>query len=311
MELSKVADIVSGRVIGNSRFVIRHFRPPSEARKNDLAFIYDKKTKTRAGAVISASPMKNKHCIIVKDPKKAMYLLLRRLSKKKIISGISPSAIIGKHALLSKNCTIEPNAIIKNNVAIGEGTFIGANCHVEEGVKIGKFCAIYSNVVIDSNTRIGSYVVIDSNTVVGKQGFGYLKIKAYQRLEHIGGVIIRDFVELGSNVCVDRGTIGNTVIGEGTKIDNLVHIAHNVKIGRNCLIMGQSGIAGSTIIGDNVILCGQVGISDHLKIGDNVIVYAKSGVFKSLRRNQSYSGIPAREHTSVLKALARMYKGLG
>jgi UDP-3-O-[3-hydroxymyristoyl] glucosamine N-acyltransferase len=177
-------------------------------------------------------------------------------------------------------------------------------------VVIGAHCEVYPNTTIYKKTKIGDFVVINSNSVIGKEGFGYIKQKRYQRLRHIGGVIVKNFVEIGSNVAIDRATIGNTMIGQGTKIDNLVHIAHNVTVGENCIIMGQTGIAGSTKIGNNVILCGQVGVSDHLKIGDNVTVFAKSAVFKSLPKNKKYSGIPAREHDAVLRAIARLYRRL-
>jgi UDP-3-O-[3-hydroxymyristoyl] glucosamine N-acyltransferase len=150
--------------------------------------------------------------------------------------------------------------------------------------------------------------MINSSAVIGKEGFGYVRRKRYEKIPHIGGVIIESFVEIGSGVTIDRGTIGDTVIGEGTKLDNQVHVAHNVKIGKNCIIMGQTGIAGSSRIGDNVILCGQVGISDHLQIENDVIVYAKSGVFKSLNQGKKYSGNPAREHDAVLRAMARLYR---
>ncbi len=311
MKLSEVARIVRGSVYGRKDFDIEGILPPDVAGKNDLTFLFDPSIKTGAGAIITNKRLKGKNVIIVKDPKAAMYRFLTKLSKdNNIKKSISPHALIEDDVLLPKYCIIEPFAIIKKNVRLGESIYIGANCYIDEGVVIGKNCKIYPNTIIYKNTKIGNFVSIDSHAVIGKEGFGFIKKKRVQRLRHIGGVVINDFVEIGSNVTIDRGTIGNTVIGQGTKIDNLVHIAHNVKIGENCIIMGQSGIAGSTKLGNNVILCGQVGISDHLEIGDNVIVYAKSGVFKSLTSNKAYSGIPAREHYAVLKALARLYKDL-
>lgn len=311
MKLSEVAKIVSGRVYGEKEFLIKNVLPPEDAGKYDLTFIFHAGIKSGAGAVITTQRLKDRPCIVVKEPKKAMYRLLDKLStNKKKKKEISPLAIISKNAVLPRICVVEPYTIVKDNVKIGNNTYIGANCFIDEGVEIGKHCEIAPHTTIYQNTKIGNFVIINSNSVIGKEGFGYIKLKRYERLKHIGGIIIKDFVELGANVTIDRGTIGNTIIGKGTKIDNLVHIAHNVKIGKNCLIMGQCGIAGSTQIGNNVILCGQVGISDHLRIGDNAVVWAKSGVFKSLGPNKKYSGIPAREHQAVLKAVARLYKGL-
>jgi len=308
MKLSDVAAIVNGMVYGKGNFEIKNILPPEDAGKNDLAFLLDTTKKTRAGAVITDKKIKGKNGVIVANPKKAMYLLLKSLVKVSRKREISPRAIIAANVILRAGCVVEPFAVIKPLVKLGSGTYIGANCYIDDGVIIGKNCEIRPHTTIYKNTKIGDFVVIDSNSVIGKEGFGYIKKKRYERIRHIGGVIIKNFIEVGANVAIDRGTVGNTIIGEGTKIDNLVHIGHNVKIGKNCIIMGQVGIAGSTVIGDNVILCGQVGISDHLNIADNVIVYAKSGVFKSLCANKRYSGIPAREHDMVLKAVARLYR---
>jgi UDP-3-O-[3-hydroxymyristoyl] glucosamine N-acyltransferase len=239
-----------------------------------------------------------------------MFRLLRVFAKVEKKSEVSQRAAIEYGARLASSCTVEPFTVIKKNAQVGHGTYIGAQCYIDEGVVIGASCRILPNTVIYKHTQLGNFVTVDSNTVIGKEGFGYVKRERYERVRHIGGVIIGDFVEIGSGVSIDRGTIGNTVIGEGTKIDNQVHIAHNVRIGRNCIIMGQAGIAGSSKIGDNVILCGQVGISDHLEVQDDVVVLAKSGVFKSLKQGAKYSGIPAREHSAVLKALARLYQNI-
>ena len=310
MKLSEIAQFVKGTVYGKKNITIKEILPPDDAGKDDLTFLFDSLIKTNAGAIIANRKLRGKSGIIVKNPKAAMYSLLKKLDQDHRKKGISRQAIIAANTPLPKSCIIEPFAVIKENVKIGGGTYVGANCYIDEGVIIGRNCEIYPNTTIYKNTKIGNFVSINSNTVIGKQGFGYIKKKRYERLRHIGGVIINDYVEIGSNVTIDRGTIGYTIIGNGTKIDNLVHIAHNVKIGENCMIMGQVGIAGSTKIGNNVVLCGQVGVSDHLEIGDKVIVYAKSAVFKSLASNTNYSGIPAREHHMVLKAIARLYKGL-
>ncbi len=308
MKLAEIARIVKGSVYGKQNSNIKNILPPENAKRSDLTFLFDPALKTKAGAIIAKRKYKGKSGVVVKDPKEAMYTLLRKIANSKRKGKISKKALIGKNVVLPKSCNVEAFAIIKDGVNIGRGTYIGAYCCIDEGVAIGKNCEIYPNTTIHQNAKIGNFVTVASNTVIGKEGFGFMKQKRYERIKHIGGVVINDFVEVGGNCVIDRGTIGNTIIGEGTKIDNLVHIAHNVKIGENCIIMGQVGIAGSTRIGNNVTLCGQVGVSDHLEIGDNVTVYAKSAVFKSISKNKLYSGIPAREHSAVLRAIARLYK---
>ncbi len=308
MKLSEIAIIINGSRYGRD-LEVKNILPPEDARKNDVTFLFNPSKKTRAGAIIGSHKIAGKSGIVVHNPQEAMYIFLKKISTASRRTRISPDAVIEEEVSIPRSCVIEPFAVIKKGARIGSGTCIGAHAYIDESVSVGKNCEIHANTIIYKNTRIGDFVSVSSNTVVGKEGFGYLRRRSrYERLRHIGGVVIRNFVEIGSNVTIDRGTIGNTVLGEGTKIDNQVHIAHNVKIGKHCIIMGQVGIAGSTKIGNNVILCGQVGIGDHLKIGDNVVVYAKSGVFKSLPHNREYSGTPAREHRAVLRALARLYK---
>ncbi len=308
MNLAEIGELVQGRVYGDKQFVVRTVRTPEDATEEDICFLFNKKSRTQAGAVITTERYPKKNCIVVDDVKQAMYRLLKKLSQRKRRWGISSRAVIGNNASLPRLCLIEPFAVVKQGVRIGSGTYIGAHSFIDKDVIIGRDCEIHPNCVIYKNTKIGNFVVINAGTVIGKQGFGFIRQKGYKRIPHIGGTVIDDFVEIGSNVTIDCGTVGDTVIGAGTKVDNLVHIGHNVKIGKDCIIMGQSGIAGSSKIGDNVILCGQTGIGDHLEIGDGVVVYAKSGVFKSLPESGRYSGIPAREHYRVLRAIARLYQ---
>jgi len=308
VRLIDIARIVDGILYGKDDFLIKEILPPEDADTDDLTFIFKEGTKTRAKAVIAERRIRGKYCIVVRNCRKAMYKLLQGFARRVKRKEVSEFALIDKDVILPEFCVIEPYTIIKSGTRLGNGTFIGAGVYIEGDVEIGENCFIHPGVIIYKKTKIGNFAEINSHSVIGKEGFGYVKIKGYKRIRHIGGVVIGDFVEIGSNVTIDRGTIGNTIIDSGTKIDNLVHIAHNVRIGKNCLIMGQVGIAGSTKIGDNTILCGQVGVSDHLKIGDNVIVYAKSGVFKNLNSRVEYSGIPARPHKLFLRALARLYR---
>jgi UDP-3-O-[3-hydroxymyristoyl] glucosamine N-acyltransferase len=288
--------------------VIRNIQPPDEAGIEDLTFLFNAHQTTKAGAVVAAVKVKGKHGIVVKDVKRALYSLLQHLDKQRSEWGISPKAEVASDVRCPRRCRIEPFVVVEQGAGIGQGTVIKAHSYVGEGVVIGRDVTIHPHVIIFPGTVIRDHVVIHGNTVIGKPGFGYVKGKRFRRIPHSGGVIVNAFVEIGGNVAVDRATIGSTIIGEGTKIDNLVHIGHNVRIGKNCIIMGQVGIAGSARIGDNVTLCGQVGVSDHVRIGNNAVVYAKSAVFKSIPARRVYSGIPAREHKAVLRALGRLYR---
>jgi UDP-3-O-[3-hydroxymyristoyl] glucosamine N-acyltransferase len=311
VKLFEIAAIIRGKLYGRSDRAIRHILPPDEARISDLTFLFDQRTKTRSAMIISSRPVKGRSGIVVRDPRRAMFELLQRLSARVHVPSVSKLSVIDPSVRIPRSCTIEPYAVIGENVRIGTGTYLGAHCVIGAHAAIGDHCAIHEAVVVYGSVLIGDHVVINAHSVIGKQGFGYYRAKdkrsRYRRIEHIGKVVVGDFVEIGSGVTIDRGTISATVIGRGTKIDNLVHIAHNVKIGQNCLIMGQCGIAGSSSLGDNVVLCGQTGVSDHVAIGNNAVVLAKSAVFKSIPGQKRYSGIPAREHTAVLRALARLY----
>ncbi|HEX7320306.1 MAG TPA: UDP-3-O-(3-hydroxymyristoyl)glucosamine N-acyltransferase [bacterium] len=311
MKLFEIAAMIRGKPYGRSDRAIRHILPPDEAQGPDLTFLFDQRTKTHSSMVISSRPVKDKSGIVVPDPRRAMFELLRRLSARVRLPSVSKLSVVDPSVRIPRSCTIEPYAVIGENVRIGRGTYLGAHCVIGAHAVIGDHCDIHAAAVICGSVLIGDHVIINAHSVIGKQGFGYYRSKGnrsrYRRMEHIGKVVINDFVEIGSGVTIDRGTIGATVIGRGTKIDNLVHIAHNVKIGQNCMIMGQCGIAGSSSLGDNVVLCGQTGVSDHVTIGSNAVVLAKSAVFKSIPGQKRYSGIPAREHTAVLRALARLY----
>lgn len=308
VKLLEIGRLVKGQVYGKGSFTVEGVAPPDEARASDLTFLFDPEVRTIAGAVIARVPIKNKNGIVVSDPKDALFCLLEHLGKRKRDYSIARSADVDGSVILPSRCEIGPFAVIQSGVRVGTGTRIGAHAYIGEGVVLGKHCDISPHVVIHQNTRIGDHVMVGSGAVLGKEGFGFVKKKRYRRLRHIGTLIVHDYVDIGAQVTIDRGTIGSTVIGEGTKIDNLVHIAHNVKIGKHCIIMGQCGIAGSARLGDHVVLCGQVGVADHVSIGDNVVVYAKSAVFKTVPGEKRYSGIPAREHTAVLRALARLYR---
>jgi UDP-3-O-[3-hydroxymyristoyl] glucosamine N-acyltransferase len=199
---------------------------------------------------------------------------------------------------VSASALVDPSAILL------PFTYIGPEVHIGPG------CVIGPNVTIHTRTEIGARVKIGASSVIGSPGFGYIKNPdgSYRHIPHLGMVVIEDDVEIAAGVCIDRGTVGQTRIGAGSKIDNLVHIAHNVQIGKNCIITGQCGIAGSSVLEDNVTLAGQVGIKDHVRIGEGAVVLAKSAVFKDIEPGAVVSGVPARPHRLTLRAQARFFK---
>ncbi len=230
--------------------------------------------------------------IIVDDPYASFALCTNFLYPKlKSNNIISPKSNISKNCILGKNIQIDSNVIIKENTEIGNNCIINDNCVIGPDVKIGNDTTICSNSVI-SNTNLGNNCLIKSGAIIGGKGFGFTPKNKIEVI-HIGNVSIGNNVEVGSNTTIDKSALESTYIGDNTRIDNLVQIAHGVKIGNNSIIAAQCGISGSTIIGQNCIMGGQVGIAGHLKIGDNVKIAAKSGVTKDIKDNSTIAGFPA------------------
>ena len=268
---------------------------------------------SRAGAAIVGGYIEqfDRPQLIVDDVDEALVKALGLFTprQQKTEPGIHKTAIIGADAKIDASVYIGPYTIIEDEVQIDDNSIIGNNCTIGRGTKIGANTTIENNVVIYHLCTIGNNVVIQSNTCIGSVGYGFVQIKNMPvRVPHNGGVIIEDFVELGSCVTIDRAKFDNTIIGMGTKIDNQVHIAHNVIMGKCCLVVGQAGIAGSTKIGDGVILAGQVGVVDNVSIGNGAIVGAQGGVMNDLAAGKTYVGSPAIESIEKLRQVAATQK---
>ena len=281
-----------------------------DANKNDLTFLHSSKylrliPKIKSNFIITASKFQaylpNKNILLVNNVLLAVASITELFYPDSLNDNFKYIKSTNQKLVKSKKITIGSNVLIGRNVKIGNNTFIGHNSIIEDNVTIGKNCSIGSNVIL-KKTIVGNNVTILDGAVIGKKGFGFFPKKGKNlRYPHIGMVIIKDNAEIGSNNTIDRGSLGNTIIGENTFLDNQVHIAHNVKIGKNCIIAGQVGFAGSSEIGDNVLIGGQAGISGHLKIGNNVQIGGGSGVIKNIPDNTKVMGYPAKDIKLFLK----------
>lgn len=319
MKLKDIASLVKGEIIGPpdaDDIEITGVSGIHDAQEGDISFIaaqkYLKKlTACKASCVIikEALPDITVTQLKVANPYLAFAQLIEHFHvKPKKSSGISDGSMIAEHSHIADDVTIFPFSYISDGVTIGSGTVIYPYVFIGENTVIGQQCVIYPHVTLSDSVRIGNNVIIHSGSVIGSDGFGYVFDEGrYHKIPQVGGVIIEDDVEIGSNVSVDRATLSNTVIGKGTKIDNLVQIAHNVKIGNNSVIVAQVGIGGSTEIGDFVTLAGQVGISDHAQIDSGTIIGAQSGMRGHVTKG-TYIGSPALPQRDWIKAQALFAK---
>ena len=302
--LAEIADIVGGEVLGDKNLVITGLSGIKEAQAGDLTFVASSKyipltKKTKASAILAPRGIKipGKTIIRTDNPSLAFANIASVVFENNShrIKGVHKTAIIEKDVLLGKNVSIGPYTIIESACQLGDNTVIYGGCYIGHQTTIGKDCLIYPHIMIREKTTIGHRVIIHSGTVVGSDGFGYEQVDGiHKKILQTGTVVIEDDVEIGSNVTIDRARFNKTIVGKGTKIDNLVQIAHNVVIGENCIIISQVGISGSTTIGRNSIIAGQAGLSGHITLGEGSVVAAQAGVSKSLPPFSKVLGYPAR-----------------
>ncbi len=300
--LTQLAHAANARLIGDSNVEVCRVASFESAGPDSITFASDEKLiekigDCKAAAIIVGKEIKSPISLLVVDSvEKALIKVLGEFMPQleKQPEGIHETAIIHKDSQIDKTASIGPFVNIKKGVKIGAKTFVGSGCVIGENSIIGSGCQIEDNVVIYHNCVIGNNCIIGANSTIGMTGFGYYFIDGrHQQIPHTGGVVIEDFVEIGANSCVDRAKFGNTVIGAGTKIDNLVQIAHNVVIGKCCLVVSQAGIAGSSKLGTGVVVAAQAGIKDHITIGDGTIVGAQAGVINDHGANKKIIGSPA------------------
>jgi len=314
--LSEIAKLIDGKVIGNGDTLITGVSGIKEAQEGDITFLANPKysslmDKTRAAAIITSNDTQKcvKPVILTENPSLAFAKIISMFMPDDAghPQGIDYTVVMGKNVTLGKDVVIGPYVVIGDNVFIGDNTIIYAGCFIGHNTKIGNQTLIYPHVSIREHISIGNRVIIHAGTVIGSDGFGFVTIKgAHHKIPQVGTVEIADDVEIGANVTIDRARFDKTVIGRGTKIDNLVQIAHNVVIGENALIVAQVGVAGSVVIGNNVTLAGQAGLVGHITIGDNVIVTGQSGVAKSVPADTMVSGYPARPFMTTQRVNASL-----
>lgn len=301
--LDMVAKAIDGVVIGDGSIEITGVAGIREARDGELTFLANPRyesylERTCASAIIVAENHRNlgKPLIENSNPYLAFLKAVRFFQgdEERPAPGIHPTAVVAEDAHVDATAIVGPNAVVESGARIGPRAWIGPGCFIGARASVGAESRFHPNITLREDCVVGERVIIHAGTVIGSDGFGFVRDgEIYRKLPQVGNVVIEDDVELGSCVTIDRATTGTTRVGQGSKIDNLVQIAHNVQIGKNCIIVAQVGISGSTTLGDHVVLAGQVGVVGHIEIGAGAQVGAKSGVSKSIKPGEKLFGYPA------------------
>jgi UDP-3-O-[3-hydroxymyristoyl] glucosamine N-acyltransferase len=299
---SHLAGLIGGEVMGDGAVVITGIAPADAASAGDLTFA-EKPSYLAAAEASQASAI-----LVPQGFESATKVLIRvknaRIAIAKVLplffppetpaAGIHASAVVDPTAQIDATASVGPHCVIGAGVTLGKNTVLMGGNHIGRDSKLGDDVCLHPNVVLYARTQIGNRVTIHAGTTIGSDGYGYVFDQGqHRKMLQVGNVVIHDDVEIGSNTSIDRGALGATVIGQGTKIDNLVHVAHNVVMGRHCLIMGQVGFAGSTQLSDYVVIASQSGIAGHLKLGTQATIGAKSGVMRDIAPGETVLGYPA------------------
>jgi UDP-3-O-[3-hydroxymyristoyl] glucosamine N-acyltransferase len=318
LTVKEIAEIVGGRVVGNDSLRITGAAGLGEAGPSDISFVKSaevkkEKIETKAGAVLvnSTVVVEGSVNIHVENPLSAFSTLLSLIAKEKrpIKPGVHPSAIVSPSAVLGKSVSVGPLAIIEDGAILEDDVVVMGHAYVGQRSRIGKGTLLYPHVVVREEITIGARCILQVGCVIGSDGYGFYYANGkHNKIEQVGTVVLEDDVEIGAGAAIDRATTGKTVIGKGTKLDNLVHVAHNVTIGDHSLLAAQSGIAGSTKLGKLVVLGGQVGVGDHIVVGDGVQVGAQSGIKSNVESGEVLFGTPAQPLQETLKQILLVRK---
>lgn len=316
-DLGEIARLVSGELIGPADVEVCGPATLEDAGPQHITFAaepryFQKAKATRAAAVLVPrdAPDLGVPMIRVAHPRLAWVQVLEYFAPAVTHpEGVHPTAVLGVDVKVGRGASIGAHVWIGDGAVVGDGAVIEAGCVIGEGVTIGPGSHLYPRVTLYPGVKIGRNVIIHAGSVVGSDGFGYVTVgRKHRKVPHLGDVVIEDDVEIGALVSIDRGVTGSTVIGRGTKIDNLVQIGHNVKIGADCMIVSQTGIAGSARIGDRVTLAGQSGVAGHLSIGEESVVAARGVVVGDLPAGSFVSGMPARPHREQMRIIALTHR---
>jgi len=313
MTTGEIAQLVGGTVQGDGRVRIRGVNGIKEAQPGQLTFLREARylpylATTGASAVLVSEtpPDCRLPVILVQQPDLAFAQVLRHCEQEQVKhpTGIHETAVIGRDVQLGQNVAIDAHVRLGGGCVLGDGVVLYAGVYVGRGTSVGADTVIYPNVTIREEIQVGARCVIHAGVVIGSDGFGFAPLDgAWQKIPQVGGVAIGDDVEIGSNTAIDRATFGQTRIGRGTKIDNLVQIGHNTQIGEHCVIAGMAGIAGSTVIGNHVRIGASAGIKGHIDIGDGATIGGRAGVTKSVAPGKVVSGFPAMDHNLERRVL--------
>jgi UDP-3-O-[3-hydroxymyristoyl] glucosamine N-acyltransferase len=315
MKTLELANLLGGILRGEGDREVHEVAALGTAGPDELTYAEGAKCLEQAAASRAGCILVPEVCILtgrttigVANPKLAFVRAAAVLCPpRKVQAGVHPTSVIAPDARLADDVIICPYVVIESGVDVGPGTYLGAGVSLGEGAKIGSHCVLHPRVSVYPGARIGNRVILHSGVVVGSDGFGYVYAEGhYEKFPQRGGVVIEDDVEIGSNSTVDRGSLGVTVIGQGTKIDNLVQIAHNVRVGRHCVIAAQTGISGSADIGDYVVMGGQVGVADHIRIEERAMIGGQAGIFRAIRKGTKVWGTPARPLDEFKKVYAQL-----
>ncbi len=313
---AEVAQLAQGELVGDGAIRLSGFAPLDRAGPADLSFLATNRylaqfLASRAGAVLCTAENRAVDGgpparIIVANVHQAMLRVLQALfPDPPRPRGIEPTAVIGQGAVIGEDVYLGPYVVVGAGARIGNRTVVLAHCVIGDRVPIGEDCTLHPQVVLYPRAVIGNRVILHAGVRIASDGYGYQPgPTGHERVPHVARSLIEDDVEIGANTCIDRGSVSDTVIGAGSKLDNLVHIAHNVRIGKRCLIMAFVGIAGSTIVEDDVVIAGQVGVTGHLTIKRGTRVAAQAGVIGTTEPGQTLWGTPARDHRQYLREVA-------
>jgi len=307
-------------VIGDGSAVVTAIAPLDRAGPSDLTFLAKAQyapllAGSQAGVVLVAPELADsagapRARIVVDKPYDALLELIPRFHAPPVRTpGVDPSARIGRGARIGSEVTIGPGVVLGADAHIGDRVWLEAHTVIGAGVAVGEDSHLYPGVTLYAGTTLGRRVIVHAGARIGSDGFGYVfRDGAHRKIPHVGRCVVGDDVEIGANTTIDRGSIDDTVIGAGTKIDNLVHIGHNCRVGRACLLMAQVGLSGSARVEDGCILAGQAGVAGHRTIGRGATVGAQAGVFGDVPAGEAWSGYPARPHRESMRAYAALFR---